>query len=302
MRIGVGIIALAAVSPAMASFEMLLASDTAGDAVRRIDPISGVTLGSFGSGFLIDPTGVSVDQTNNLAYVLDNGNRVTRWNYNTGDFAGSFSVGSGATYMTRNSDGTLNVAYASSSVLRRYSTSGTVLATYTVTTGFSVLHGFVGNDGAMYVATRTGNSPGLQQFNYNTGASVTTFGWYIDRVARFPTGNSYLNVFGDGTGAGVLIEHDQFFGVPNNTGAIASSLIASATGVAHGHDGMAYISGTNAGGTSLVLRYDSNTRVLGTPIGGLGTISSIGIVVAPEPGTMAALGLGAVALLRRRKR
>jgi len=90
----------------------------------------------------------------------------------------------------------------------------------------------------------------------------------------------------------------------SNTGAITNGI-----DVAFGHDSFAWGVGTNAGGGTVLQPYRAapgvgiyNSFGNGFVASQVTTPASISVVLAPEPGTLIALGLGAVgAMLRRRK-
>jgi len=291
MRIALSALLVLALQSAHASFDLCLVSDSGTDSVHRIDPITGAYLGSFGGGFLVDPKGVAIDQSINTAYVID-GSRLSLWNYNTGEFKTSFNIGEVGTSLTRASDGTLLVASAFG--LHRYSTTGVLSLTY----GSGVVDaGILGPDGQIYVASGTNT---LNRYKLTTGALIGTQSWQADRFA-YLNGDQVLNAYG-----ATFLEVDTL-----NNGATAStspgtSLLTSATGVAAGHGGMAFMVGTtataNVGG---LVREDMNTGTFGTLIGTAYLQNPTGLanVVAPEPGTLAgiATALGMLTLRRRRK-
>lgn len=78
------------------------------------------------------------------------------------------------------------------------------------------------------------------------------------------------------------------------------------TSVDFAHGENFYVAGRNSANTSGLVAL-SNTRFFGTSLRTFGTgilqnPTSVAVVIAPEPGTMLALGFGAAALLRRRNR
>ncbi|MCE9557449.1 MAG: hypothetical protein K8R88_00715, partial [Armatimonadetes bacterium] len=87
MRKSLFVFALVGVAQlSLASYELALVADFWGKKIDRYDPVSGAYLGSFGGNFLVNPSDVSVDQTNGLAYVADQGDsRMSVFNYSTGE-------------------------------------------------------------------------------------------------------------------------------------------------------------------------------------------------------------------------
>lgn len=286
-----------------ASFEMVLVSDSGDDVVHRFDPVTGGYLGSFGTGYLSNPLGIAIDQPNNTAYVLDAGNAIVKFDYNTGAFMGSFVVSGGATYLNRNPDGTLNLAYANR--VERRNTAGGLIVTYTHGTGFVGQQGFHAEDGLFYVSTRTGlGSNGLSRHNYATGALIGTTSWAADRLIRLP-GTNILNVYEGFGGGNCVFENDVFNNGPIFIQANSIAAIQNPKGVGLGHDGIAYACGTDrvTPAQGIIQRFDTNTwsyrgafgqTILSVPTG-------MAVVVAPEPATWGAMAIGALALMRKRK-
>lgn len=297
---------------AQASFEMCLVTDSGTDSVHRIDPISNAYLGSFGGGFLNDPRGVAVDQTLGRAYILDSSSRVSVWNYSTGQFVSSFNATvSGATFLNANSDGTINVA--GSTFVRRFSKSGSLLATYNRAGSSAIQQGILLNDGAFYMSTRVvGGSGTLERFNYATGALLGTSVWISERMLPLPYASpvspiaTALNAYVFGS-ASVNIELNLISGGTNVATAVANStLVDTVVGMTHGHGGLTYILGRDRvtptrGG---ILRFDRDTLIAGTSLAGTTAIvtpTGMATVVAPEPGTMIVIGAGIATLIRRRR-
>jgi hypothetical protein len=294
---------------AHASFDLSLVTDAGTNSVHRIDPISNMYLGSFGGGILSNPRGIAINQSLQRAYVLDATSRVSVWNYNTGEFVSSFNASlSGASFLTANSDGTLNVAGTLS--VRRYSVSGSTLATYTRVGGFTIQQGIRLQDGQFYMSTRTGDNRALERFNYTTGAFIGTSVWVSDRMIPMsgsfdgsPSANVLNAIAASGT---VVLELDIINNGPSGAISATTSLIDTVTGIAEGHGSMSFAVGRDKttptrGG---IVRFDRNTLTFGPTLAGTANIvnpTGLANVVAPEPGTMIAVGVGLAALARRRR-
>lgn len=306
MRTGIALLLLSGVAIAHASFELVLATDysTSGSAVRRYDGLTGIYLGSFGEGLLSTPTGIALDQANNMAFVNDNPSasvgRVSKWNYNTGEFLGSFLyTKNGVASLSRNSDGTLNVVTPGSAL--RFAPNGAVVATYLPGAGISFISAIQTLDGSMFLTGRNaGGSGRLEAHNYSSGALQTTFAWFADYAARL-SGSTVLNGYSVGSTVGV--EYDSW----SSTSVTGASFVLTShnavTGIAVGHNNLVYVSGTTPTG-SIIQRLDasSTTMVLGTTFGtNLTNCKGIAVVVAPEPVSLTILLPGLVAVMRRRR-
>lgn len=292
---------------ASASFDLSLVTDSGTNSVHRIDPISNVYLGSFGGGILSNPRGVVVNQTTQRAYVLDGGSRISTWNYNTGAFISSFSSGvMGASFLSMNSDGTMNIAGAGT--VRRVSQAGVTLANYVRNGTLDVQSGILLRDGFFYMSTRMGSTPVLERFNYASGAYLGASNWLADRmtpIADIPgsianTFNAYVVT------TTVFAELDLFNAGPNLIGGVTTTLIDTSAGVAAGHGNMMFVLGRDKavptrGGIG---RFDMNTFTWGSTLAGTGQIvtpTGLANIVAPEPSSLLALAAGAWLLRRSRK-
>lgn len=304
--VGLSLIGLPVLSAA--SFDLALVSDSGTDSIQRFDPISGTYLGSFGGGILVDPKGVVVNQAQNRAFVLDAAARISVWDYNTGEFISSFNLSGIATYMNANSDGTLNIALADR--VRRITQGGAFLAEYIRNGTYGVQQGIMGGDGFFYMSTRSGDSVRLERFA-SSGTFVGFQSWAADRVLSVPlagapnSGNyNAINAY-EFSGAST-IEYDLHNSGATVTTFVNNTVFANPSGIALGHGGMTFIIGKIRATPTIggILRFDRTTGVTGSIIGQstLQIPTGIATVIAPEPGTMIALGVGIGALLRQRKK
>jgi len=292
---------------AAASFDLALISDSGTDSIHRFDPITGTYLGNFGSGILVDPKGVAVNQAQNKAFVLDSASRVTVWNYNTGEFIDSFNVGGTAGYMNMNGDGTLNITLTDR--VRRINQSGALVQNYIRSGALTIQQGFLANDGRFYMSTESGGNYSLEQFT-SSGTFVNNSSWAGTRMMNIGTatiGTFLYNTFNAYDSFGNLYcEYDYLNFGPNNISYATNSTLASPAGIALGHAGMTYVVGkVRATPTQgAVMRFDRTTGTFGTIFGQntIQTPTGIATVIAPEPVSMASLGLGLIALLARRRK
>lgn len=306
MRAGFSLFFVCAVAIANASFELVLVTDFTGNtsAVRRFDGVSGISLGSFGEGILIQPTGIVLDQANNLAYVNDaptiSLGRVSKWNYNTGEFLGSFTyVRSGATSFGRNPDGTLNLVGPTTA--NRINTSGVVLATYNAPANTSFSDALQASDGTMFLmGQNSGGSGRLNSYNYTTGTLLGTNSWFADHAMRLSgafVANGY--VFSGAT----TLERDSWSGSSVTSFSFTQLALSSVNGIAAGHNNIGYVLG-GFGTGSLIQRVDLNNTlfVAGSTFGtGLTNAKGIAVVVAPEPISLTMLLPGLIVVMRRRR-
>ncbi len=304
MKVLLSAFVLAGAFHAFGSFEVLMVSDSGTDSIHRFDPITGSYFGSFGGGFLRDPVGVVADGSGN-AYIYDANRRLSVWNSSTGEYITSFDLVSGGTSLTRNGDGTLNVALSDRVI--RYSTTGTTLATYVRQGTNKLYQGIQLADGLFYTSSYDGpGQDSYEWFNYATGASVGRLtSWAQQRVANLSSGiYNTVNVF-ESTTSLIYEKHRVQGAGPNSFANFSDNTLTNPAGVAGGHGGLTYVVGQvrAAPTTGGIMRWDRNSMVLGTMFGNniIKTPTGMASIIAPEPASLLALGLGALAVMRRRK-
>lgn len=307
-------------SLAQASFEMLLMGDNTGNnfKVTRYDPVTRMSLGSFGLGIINHAVrDVAVDQSTNRAFVLSAGGRINAFNYNTGEWLGAG---------TNNSSGHNSIAYNSGSNTLTFGEgngSG-------VSGGFQVLNantlaptglGFP----STFVSTAPLQRPGTTNYFMHTLAS---FGGFNPSTRVWDAnGNLLDSQFGPNAWDGANGVRDSVFSgnfmyglVTNGTGTLDTLVSSSVTNttmslpsvvesfassgtatrsIAVGHNGLLWVKV----GTQLRSYHPVNGfSAANTLPGSMSDLTGMAIVVAPEPTSMFALGLGALTLLRRRRR
>ncbi|MBL8049160.1 MAG: PEP-CTERM sorting domain-containing protein [Chthonomonas sp.] len=302
IRFSLVVLGLTSFATSFASFDMCLVSDSGTNSVHRIDPITNTYLGSFGGGILSNPRAVAIDQALNRAYVMDLTSRVSVWDYNTGEFINSWSTGFGGSNLTRNSDGTLNIVGASS--IRRFTASGVIQREYVRSGTLGIQQGLLGPDGQFYMSTRTGNNFRLERFSYGTGTFLGDEFWATDRAILSPgPGNVLVSFEYSGT---VYAELDVWNSGPSSIAAVGTTVINTVAGIANGHGSMSFILGRDAAVPSRggIMRYDRVNNAFSPFLAGtsfIQTPTGLANVVAPEPGSMLALGLGLLAMARRKR-
>lgn len=289
----------------LASYELALVADFWGKKIDRYDPVSGAYLGSFGGNFLVNPSDVSVDQTNGLAYVADQGDsRMSVFNYSTGELVRTY-VTAGSYFVTNLSNGDHLVGSYGPNDTRRYNAAGTLLQTI-VTNGIYVEGHAQTADGSVWYL----NGGGTKSLHRGTVGSATISGslWNLVGTASLPaflssqgsqlaamdynSGTSHRLFSWQTSGASVTSESSILF---------ATSTAEQGAGTSIGHGGAVY-GMTTTGVISTMHRW-----LPGSSFTSRFTLSQtqyaqgMALVVAPEPGGFLALGLGAAVLLRRRK-
>ncbi|MBN8689528.1 MAG: PEP-CTERM sorting domain-containing protein [Armatimonadetes bacterium] len=291
---------------AFASFDLVFVADTGTDSIHRFDGDTGVYLGSFGAGFLIDPMSMAIDQANNRITVTA-GNGVFQMNLWNGNLLNMTSTGNAhhAMYVAENK------------MMWSYSTSQNFFAGMYL--GFdgayigqnmpaTSLYGGIGMYGNFLLAVDATNGR-LRTYNYGGFGGNATLNKSYNMFSTGITGQLSVNSNGQ------IIVAD---GVNNrlHTASVAwadgttmgfnpITELVSVSGAAFAHNGFYYASGRNAANTSglLVRRNSGYPGTFGTYGSGiLQQPRDVAVIAAPEPAQFAAIGLGILGILFKKRK
>lgn len=302
--------------PGQASFEMILAASFTDGRVHRYDGGTGAYLGSFGPAASSTISwSVVADQPRQLAYLSHSG-RVLKYNYSTGDLLGVLNVSTANDrWMAINSAGTELYVPGQNSVAIINSSTGSLIRTISQP-NFS-FRSVVATSPTSILTFGTENGFILARaYNTTTGALINSIGFGVGsfalQAARIGGESAVAAFISDGNGV-TEVARVAYNGAgqiqSGTTEAIApyyTGLGESGFGIATSHTGI-----WTTGSTSST---DINTpefrRYLNTsPFfqesryspSQKHVFTSLATVLAPEPGTLLAIGAGVAALLRRRK-
>ena len=297
---------------ALASFEMLLVADngantTATRRIHRFDPDTGVYLGAFGN-FSTDIKSMTIRQARNEAIVTAGAN-IFVFDYNTGALKQDFSSTT-FTDIAFSQDDNYFFGVTGGSVIWRTTTAAMDAGSFSISAfvseGATVQITSIATTSAGLLITGQNRGGSPFEYSYNgvsggVGTLSTTYtaGVTFGAAENLPGGGAIQAYSFGGVGRAVRYSSGGFSGGAN----FAASGIGTATAVAAAHTG-GFIVGIDAVTPTqgLITRFTSpgaemqsfGGSVLRKPV-------AMASVLAPEPGTMIALGAGVVALLRRRK-
>lgn len=313
---------LVAVLPAaQASYDlMLIGNNSGGDfRVSRWDPVNRVSLGSFGSGVITSAVrDVAVNPVTGIAYVLVD-SRILMFNYSSGVYLGASAgfVDSGAYAIQFNPSSqllTLGSGYGSGLT--------TLPALNTSLNPTSVVFGSIYASSAPLQRSGSSNYfaftlEGFSPYNLSTGTWSSTGSFLNVSGSSTPwigTNGTHDSAFSGTTMYGV--QHDTTTGqtalwTSQTSSGIATSpaflaLIHTATStstfrsISQAHNGALWVKTGNQYASYLPGIGFAPTQSLAS-LGSTADLTGMAVIIAPEPGSLGVLALGAAWMLRRRR-
>lgn len=315
-------------APAWASFELALVyqsytpvGTSGGRAITRWDPLNGISLGQFYVNGFTDPTialNRFVPGTIDAFGRQGGGLQILRYDYSTGVLNNTINTGIAVTsvndlkYLTSTSF-LMTGNFGGTRLARMYTTGGSLQRTFSNPAGtLEVMSAIQDAAGYTYTLTRSAGTVSnskyaLNSYNVGSGAIAGTLivadnttleysdlmlaGGYIGFHGGTMGSKQSFTVNGINVGAG---------GQTGGWSTLTDTMSLGHTDVVHGfgydasQSRMAFSTGRMSFGSGDTFRYINSTVY--------GTVYDSAIVVAPEPGTMIAVGVGIAALLRKRKK
>lgn len=282
-----------------ASYELMIVADAGTQSVHRFDPVTGQYFGSFGAGLMSGLSGMAIYSPTSTAFVLEaGGTAVSAWNYHTGEYLDTYTYGIAATNIGVRSDGSLFLV--TPETMYRAHPGGAIVRTWTA-------------PGDFRFTCASGGPSDKQLFGMNSPTQDTQASWVAGDGELFSAGNwgwttqeamRSVAVTDRATAVGFA---SSLFGYNHQTDGYVwngTGLNVGAVGVGHGR--MIYGAGRELGNPSVayVQRWDVAANLYRGRFG-MGILSDpvgMGVVVAPEPSSLFALGGLAVGLAARRRR
>ena len=296
-------------SSAFASFDLLLQADqdASGFAeIDRYDPVSKIYLGSF-SIIGSMPTSIAASTARGELYTRVGSNTVDVYNYSTGDYLRTIRMNGGALGVSADGQNIQSIHLGNLISVNAANglASGSVALTGMTTTGnaFSL-----SPSGAVIVA----DDAGLAFKSFSAGGALISSSAYtggVTAVKQLASRVGSVGSIGSNTNSflGTSNIATTLYGVTEATTGVLSGTsrgtgLTTNTAALNAHNGM-YFVGVN--GAVLRMAPMTSGNVIGAGFNLTQTTNLTGtaaIVLAPEPATMAALGLGVAALLRKRRK
>lgn len=297
---------------ALASFDLMLvqeATPTGGLLrVHRVDPANGVSLGSFFIG--PESRGMAASLARRELYTTDINGNLRTYDYSTGAFKSMRYIGMTNVYdFVLANDGNRLLYVNGSNTVRSFDLNTGSVSTLLTDGAASFVKVTQTPNGDLYLCQNEIGS--LKRYmpsgpNYILMSTETYAGVQVGQMAFVPgtTGTNgilYYGSYNNGVGYNITSNGNFIFG---NGWNYTPPGHANVTSVSRSHVG-AYFAGLDTGGTlTRISEVDAEGYMIRTnTFSGInGGVKTIAIVLAPEPGSVLALGAGLAILLRRRKR
>ncbi len=298
--------------PVWASFELVMVVDQ-GDAnnvarIHRFDGVTGSAFGTFGTGDSIGASNIALDQNAGRAFVNSYSTQDTKtWNYNTGllvDACDNPGPGQGLVYDSK----TKRLGYANADGIDHYATSGSALTSVNSING-GLLWLTQATDGTFYGGAGNGSIYRVNSFTSSApligsvSANAVPLSWGHAAYGRNLSGNGMI-LASDPAGSSNKLRVITLSGPNAVLGGTSLTFPGFTTiiSVAPAHVGF-YVLGKNVQAVA-TLQYLTPNLQLGRSFSlpNVKGPADLAVVNAPEPAGLVALGIGAAALIRRRRR
>lgn len=304
------LVAVAVSASAQASFDLILIADNTGSfngpvtsKVHRYDGDSGVYLGYFDAG--LNPINdLAVDGAANEAFV-STANGINVYNIGTGALKRNFSVGASNALKMHN--GQLYRA-AGSNLIEVNKTTGaqTGIKSWVNTIDDFA---FTGTGSFVLYNRALGDAHGFNSAGVAGSVfSSTTFAGSTGRISMDGQNPNLMYIMGDAPAPTAGVHHGSVTASGNFTLATTSwsgTFFQNFIDIAPSHTGFWMYGHTGGTNERFLVRMNSGIGNGGDHFFKTPQVTSAGqiaVVLAPEPGTFIALGAGALALLKRRKK
>lgn len=295
---------------AQASFDLMLVHDNASGVMHRIDPISRTYLGSFAVPVF---QSMAASYTQKTVY-LGNPGGVMAYDYSTGEERPerSFVVPTilNCVAMSANQN-TIYAGMANGNILSYDASNGTLTGTFAAVAGSSIQAMTPTADGRLIVMTGAPTGHNLRLFS---GAGSQLAVQSVDAstalasnsIAYWTQVDSNDRVFFRGTQTGAGYNYSMLSRGSNTLSSVGPGSYSGFANLSFhmpGHSG-GYLAGLDtvpANGFRVTRFTGLASPANSTVYSNILQADHAAIVLAPEPGTWAALGLGALALMRRRR-
>ncbi|MBL8088051.1 MAG: PEP-CTERM sorting domain-containing protein [Chthonomonas sp.] len=313
----VAVVLLAPVT-AHASFDLMLVSSANAEPssfsnrIHRLDPVTGAYLGSF----LVPtkPAGMAASRQRGELYVLGINGDLRVYNYSTGERKAIYNLGIGGVLdlAISNDESKLYVVNGSSQVWTTSALTPNSLSSVGSRAGANYRTVSISPSGSLFATDSLGSRldrflPSGGSFAFSSFGTIASGSATMSQVAisgPSPTGFAVL-------GPGPSAASGQFMNLSSDNPSGFTSFAFTTFGFSdyrsavRAHDG-AYFIGTDSSGANTVrvgsldgLAYYGSSYAFSGVSGGAGKVA---IVLAPEPASLLPVALGALLILRRRKR
>ena len=294
------------VSSAFASFELAILTD-ANTGFHRFDAETGIYLGVFGAGRSNGVLATWANQSTSRFYAMS-WSGIQAFDYSTGDYLGYMNYAASTGYATNDTNGDF-ISVQGSNIVTRYALTGAD-STYTLPTGTAARWISRNTDGKWYVGDSANGGRILRSTTTTLASSWSVVATGL-AAAISPTAQNAVAAPTPGAPnfEHMIITHDttssRYFAFNSSYNFWVEGTFGLSTttrnGIARGHFGQYHLGLISAGISQVRNFNDAGFSATTWTTDRVPNPTALTVVLAPEPGTIAAFGLGLAALWRKRK-
>ncbi|MCC7103345.1 MAG: hypothetical protein IT206_09755 [Fimbriimonadaceae bacterium] len=304
MRQVAAIAALLTISSAHASFELMIIADWS-SGFHRFDAETGTYLGMFGNGQTEGTLATWGSSATNRFYAMSF-NGLRSWNYSTGAYLGIVNFNCINSYATNDANG--NFIAVSGTAVTTFGLNGVTSGVNISGTNLQWIYRH--DDGRYYMGDSNNGGRILRTTGTTVSNSVDVVASGLNSLGMPATPRHAMAHIRPGLPniANGLYVHDsttsdRFYAIDSNFNyqyhsGYGVSNLTTRNGAARGHYGIYHVGKTSTPGTIGISYSDdgSSTRYFTSNL--ISQPTSMTVILAPEPGSIVALGAGLAAMLR----
>lgn len=299
-----------------ASYDLSLIPQLSNHKINRFDPVTGVNLGSFN---VANPENLTLDQSHSRVFVSHSAStRIRSYDYNLGNYLDTYELSALPIQSVYHAGSNSLFCVTTTGVVKRLNLTNGAITDITGIAGITYKTIALTGDVLIAAGTNSSNAINTLSLNATTLAMTDNFNIGVTVAASSRLGKSII--MNRGTFLNVVIPFvsssgtvGAFFGSTSLTGFVNSGFTQLPTGfnsftvpsAMPGHNGYFLLGLDSASTTTMRVQgysFAADMTSVATSTGYVFVDSNFGAVniVAPEPASLLALGLGMLVLARRK--
>lgn len=302
------IAALVTISSAHASFELMIITDAA-SGFHRFDAETGTYLGMFGNGQTEGTLATWGSSATNRFYAMSYSG-LRSWNYSTGAYLGIVNFNCVNAYATNDASG--NFISVSGSDVTTFGLNGVTSGVNIPGTNLQWVYRH--DDGRYYMGDSNNGGRILRTTGTAVSNSVNIVASGLGTIGMPATARHAMAhkrpgspSFANGLYVHDTTTSDRIYGFDSNYNYVFNSgygisNLTTRNGAARGHYGIYHVGKTSTVGTIGITYFDDGSATRFFTTNAISLPTSMAVILAPEPGSIIALGAGLAAMLRGLRR